>query len=481
MRARSALLLAVPIAIALAIGTCKPNGGRAPSGYKVVVLGLDGANTAVISPLVSQGKMPNFAKYLAKAAGGHLDSPVAEGWISASLWTTLVTGFPPPEHGITGFTMPLPNDPTKQVASASGHRRRPALWNILSDAGVKSGIVGLWATWPAEKIDGAIVSDHVTYSRLRLSKTFKTQDGDEIPFSYDTRSRNVSPASLLYDVEKHVLLPADIDAPTLRRFADFSDAEIGELKRDVKFGSFNVGTEPLPELKVSIQSDRSYAAIGQLVRERVDPSLLWVYLEGIDVMEHAFWSHRAGLDLVREPERTRFKDVIDRYCAFTDELIAPYLALADDETIVIVVSDHGYASVPREDTDEWKKRPHWHDNNAIFFAAGGPIRPGAQLNGSGKLEDVTPTILALLGLRVGADMPGRVLEEILTPEFARQHPIRRGESYGKRALVPADIQESGAGSDLIDRMRGVPGYISDPNATPPASRPAHAPKQDAGK
>ena len=40
------------------------------------------------------------------------------------------------------------------------------LWNILSDAGKKVSVVGWWATWPAETVNGSIVSDHLNYHFL---------------------------------------------------------------------------------------------------------------------------------------------------------------------------------------------------------------------------------------------------------------------------------------------------------------------------
>ena len=40
-----------------------------------------------------------------------------------------------------------------------------ALWNILSDKGRKVAVVGYWATWPAETVNGDVVSDHIRKKR----------------------------------------------------------------------------------------------------------------------------------------------------------------------------------------------------------------------------------------------------------------------------------------------------------------------------
>ena len=51
--------------------------------------------------------------------------------------------------------------------------------------------------------------------------------------------------------------------------------------------------------------------------------------------------------------------------------------------------------------------------------------------------DVAPTLLYLMGLPVARDMEGRVLTEILEPEFARQHPVTFIPSYESLAVAPA--------------------------------------------
>ena len=48
----------------------------------------------------------------------------------------------------------------------SGMRKVKALWNILSDKQKKVAVVGWWATWPAEDVNGAMVSDHLCYHFL---------------------------------------------------------------------------------------------------------------------------------------------------------------------------------------------------------------------------------------------------------------------------------------------------------------------------
>jgi hypothetical protein len=50
---------------------------------------------------------------------------------------------------------------------------------------------------------------------------------------------------------------------------------------------------------------------------------------------------------------------------------------------------------------------------------------------------VAPTLLYLMGLPVARDMEGRVLTEILDPDFARQNPLTFIPSYESLAVAPA--------------------------------------------
>jgi predicted AlkP superfamily phosphohydrolase/phosphomutase len=467
--------------IALAIGACAVLVaatywlGRGPSGsgLKVIVIGLDGANTAVISPLLEAGRLPNLERFLSRAAGGHLDSP-ADKWESAAIWTSMVTGVRPECHGVYDFMLPAenehgpismpnpadPTDPEQRIPDwiwvQSGHRKVKALWNVLSDHGLESAVLGLWGTWPAERIHGVIVSERLTESRIRESTEYRIGDM-VVPLDARQEWGLVSPESFIHDVSRLKRPPGEIEPEMLRRFADFADDEIAALRARKFVGSMNMATDPLVELRNSVQSDRSHAAMAEFVDEAVTPDLLFLYLEGVDIAEHQFFGHHKDSKFVAEPERTRFKDVLNRYHEFTDELIAPYLERASPDTVVIVVSDHGFALV---EDPEWladpKKPKWWHDRNAILFAAGGPIVPGARV--SGRVYDLAPTVLALLGLPVGARLEGRVLTEMIDPEFLARYPIETVASHGAHVRQRLPRASSGSDDDLIAKMKAQ-GYL----------------------
>ncbi|MEE8278833.1 MAG: phosphodiesterase, partial [Thermoanaerobaculia bacterium] len=75
------------------------------------------------------------------------------------------------------------------------------------------------------------------------------------------------------------------------------------------------------------------------------------------------------------------------------------------------------------------------------------------------LFDIAPTILALLGLPIPEDLPGRVLEELLEPEFLARYPIRRIASYEDLIPLPARAPGvEGEDEEALEMLRAL-GYI----------------------
>lgn len=100
----------------------------------------------------------------------------------------------------------------------------------------------------------------------------------------------------------------------------------------------------------------------------------------------------------------------------------------------------------------------WHAFDGIVVAAGRPFRRGARIDDASVL-DVTPTILAALGLPVADDMDGMVIADALTDSFLSAHPVSAIDTYepeetrARRPLAPEPIPE-----ELRDRLRAL-GYI----------------------
>ena len=72
--------------------------------------------------------------------------------------------------------------------------------------------------------------------------------------------------------------------------------------------------------------------------------------------------------------------------------------------------------------------------------------------------DITPTLLALLGLPVGEDMAGRVLIELVEPEITEFYPARTVLSYDVGYRPEAVEIEKKPDARLLERLRAL-GYF----------------------
>ncbi len=93
-----------------------------------------------------------------------------------------------------------------------------------------------------------------------------------------------------------------------------------------------------------------------------------------------------------------------------------------------------------------------------IFVAGGPPFAGPRRATGLSLIDLTPTILHMLGLPVPSDMDGRVLTDVLDPEWCAAHPIVLGEPAVADSGKKLNLSEAER-EEIRNRLRGM-GYVS---------------------
>ncbi|MEA2692035.1 MAG: hypothetical protein QOJ16_1422, partial [Acidobacteriota bacterium] len=153
---------ALPLVLLTALLLVFPGCGSPRPGGRVLVLGLDGLDPRAVDLLVSEGKLPNFARLKREGTAGTLQS--RQPLLSPVVWTTVATGKLPEQHGIGHFVSLDPSG--REIPVTCTMRRVKALWNIASEAGKTVGVVGWWATWPPEPVRGFVMSDHTAYHFL---------------------------------------------------------------------------------------------------------------------------------------------------------------------------------------------------------------------------------------------------------------------------------------------------------------------------
>src|SRR4029077_7640768 len=121
--------------------------------------GLDALAWDLLDRLVAEGRMPNWKRLTEKGYSARLTSVMPI--LSPIVWTTIATGVSPAIQRALDF--PRVDPASGQKLPISGRSRAvPAIWNVASASGATVGVVGWWATHPAEEVKGFFVSDHAS-------------------------------------------------------------------------------------------------------------------------------------------------------------------------------------------------------------------------------------------------------------------------------------------------------------------------------
>jgi len=275
-------------------------------GPRLTMILLDGASLEYVLPRVAEGRLPAFARLLEK--GAWMDLATVRPTQANPVWAAVATGMYPSKNGIRsaafysargdegvvdllpdhcfshalvhlGFIRDQPN------AALTWHAR--PLWLIASEAGVRVGIVRWPLTYPADDVDGFIVSDRFH----QLIGSIAEFDGAAAP---------------------HDVLPA-----LERSFEDLSSI------RPETAGAPAVGT---PE-ESALRRDRWYSLAMRDLASKMTPRLTAVRYEGLDVVGHYYLRYtqpRTFRDLPEE-ERRRFSQAIDRYYTYIDSEVSAAL------------------------------------------------------------------------------------------------------------------------------------------------------------
>ena len=412
---------------------------------RLLVVGLDGADWSILDPLLAQGRLPNLKSLIDRGVRAKLLS--ISPMISPVVWTTIATGLAPERHGILDFLVPA-GRPGEGEPVTSAERMVPALWEILSERKITTGVVGWWATWPAERLDGYMITDRVAYQLFGFRPDRTQGEGKTWPPDlYDAISDSiVEPSSVGWDE----VVPY-LNGPRTRP---------GDFEEDER--------KLLDDFRTLLASGRTYLQAALEARRRFDARFEAVYFEGTDTVGHLFMPYRdpalGGVDAKR---RESFRFVVDRYYETIDRYLGELLRDRGPEWTVMIVSDHGFA------TDEGRPRTtdsrighgpaaDWHRRFGVLVFAGAHTVTGARADDA-SVQDVAPTILGLFGISVPKSWPGRVLGETLDPAFLARHPVLfREDEFPKNLLVAEDRADRVAGAEseaLREKLQSL-GYIS---------------------
>jgi predicted AlkP superfamily phosphohydrolase/phosphomutase len=412
----------------------------------VIWLGLDGLDWEILDRLSREGKMPNWARLASEGFRGDLASfyPV----LSPILWTTAATGVGADVHRVLDFQETDPKTGAKLPISGLS-RAVPAVWNMASAAGKKVGVVGWWATHPAEEVNGFFISDRAS----------------PLIFGDLPRAGVAYPPTLAPGVEQIVARDGAVSDAELARFVDVALADISAARAS------DAGMEnPVFALSRILGATRVNHHIARDLYDRGRPDLMALYLEGTDEIGHVFAPYsppRLGCTSVED--FARYHRAVDVYYGVVDKILGQWMRRAkEDGATLLVHSDHGFRwgadrSCARSSLN-WSTAAYWHRLTGVFAAWGARVRPSKN-RVKVSIFDVAPTVLALLELPADRRMTGKPV----TAAFDGLRPLPKKDVFASLTVrrVAAESITAEQASEYAKKLRAL-GYLTGGESQPVA-------------
>jgi len=283
-----------------------------------IVIGVDGVSLDLLGRFSKGGDLPNFNRLLSESFVSKLQFDGAG--VPPVAWTTVATGVTPEEHGILmpevrrlggvsswmqmtpfelAFHSVLMHAGLGQRQPVSGYMRQTkAFWEILSDSGIRTGIVNWWGSWPARTLRGWNVSERYYY---KLASGNRAQD-------------DTFPAELFFEYRSLAgKTPPKINGPELDRF---------------------------------------YTSVFKSLLQRMPVRVAGLYLPGHDILNYEFLD-RKQMDAFTYTARYR------EHLKWLDEQIGEIAAFSDSNLCIILSAGRslpGHSSgVLIHGPDSWKK------------------------------------------------------------------------------------------------------------------------------
>ncbi|HEX3551700.1 MAG TPA: alkaline phosphatase family protein [Thermoanaerobaculia bacterium] len=427
-----------PKAADLRVPAAVPEIARAVhDGRRVLFVGLDGADWQLLDGYMQSGRMPNLAA-LAKEGRTAVLTTIHPP-LSPIVWTTMMTGTSPLDHGVLDFTRRNPETGDLEPIT-SGERRVPAIWNLATEAGKSVAIFGLWATWPAEPVRGLLVAD-----RLSSFTAGNHQPPPGVVYP---------PAQEAWARETLAKADREVDYEALRAYLPWLGREEYERWKAAP----DPYAHPVSALRRILVETRAYHALATSWLAREKPDLAVVYFQGTDTLGHVFAPYAPPRQAtVSAEDFQRFSQVPELYFAEVDRLLGDYRKLAAASgAVLMIASDHGFhwqeGRPARISSAAAATAGRWHRDEGIYLVAG-PGVPASDVRGQGNVIQVCGTLMNLLGMPPSGGVAGPPLTGV---EVSPDVLVNYRDHW--RPAAPARQVDSKTNQEEIEKLRSL-GYV----------------------
>jgi predicted AlkP superfamily phosphohydrolase/phosphomutase len=258
---------------------------------RVMLIGLDCAAPELVFERWLE-ELPNLKAICDRGFYGPLRS--CDPPITVPAWSVMMSSKSPGRLGVYGFRNRADHSYNRYAIANSLAIKEDRLWDILSRHGKRSIVIGVPGTYPPHPLNGLLVTDFLTP---------------------DTSCEYTYPAELKEEIERVV----------------------GEYILDVR--DFRSGNKEKILADIYEMTRKRFQLARHLLAKEEWDYFMMVEM-GVDRIHHALWDNMDPAHRFYEP-RNKFENAIHDYYIEVDREIGELLKLANDNTDVLVVSDHG--------------------------------------------------------------------------------------------------------------------------------------------
>lgn len=258
---------------------------------KVMVIGLDCAAPELVFDKYKD-ELPTLRQLYSNSIYGDLETCIPA--ITIPAWSCMMSSKDPGTLGIYGFRNRSDYTYDNMFVATGNYVKEKRVWDFLSDAGKQVALVGVPQTFPVKPLNGTIITDFLTPT---------LESGFTFPAELSEKILSLAPR---YQVDVKNFRTPDKDW-LLRQIWDMTEMR--------------------------------FAALNYLMEKQPWDFFMWVEM-GVDRIHHGMWSfmdpgHR------RYQPGNKYENAIKDYYKLIDDQLARMLEKIDDNTIVLVASDHG--------------------------------------------------------------------------------------------------------------------------------------------
>jgi len=237
-------------------------------------------------------QLPNIKRLVSNSIYGAMKSTIPA--ITCPAWVSMMTSANPGRLGLYGFRNRSSYDYEGLSFANSNTIHQDTVWDILSKTGKKVVMIGVPMTYPPKPLNGCMVTCFMTP---------------------DTKCDYTYPQELKTEVES---------------VSDGYILDVGEFRSDNK--------DPILRT-IYDMTEKRFRLARHFIHSK-DWDFFMVVEMGPDRIHHAFWKY-FDQEHPKHIPGSKYQDAILNYYKYLDDEIGETLRLLSDDTLILIVSDHG--------------------------------------------------------------------------------------------------------------------------------------------